>query len=86
MFRVGEAMGVPKKIGLAKSRKLERCIRKDSSISLRTLAIKLSEDGESVSRTTIGTHLKKLGYKSAVPTNTPMLTAEHKEKRKETPE
>ena len=75
--------GCPKKIGVAKSRELERYIRKDSSVSLRTLAIRLSADGESISRTTIGTHLKNLGYKHAVPTGTPMLTEAHKEKRVE---
>ena len=75
--------GRPKKIKTVVSRKLERYIRKDSSVTLRILAIKLSEGGESVSRTTIGTHLKNLGYKHAIPIGTPMLTDEHKERRVE---
>jgi len=75
--------GRPKKIGPAKSRVLGRYVRKDSSITLRTLAIKLSKDGESVSHSTVGRRLKELGYKSALPIGTPMLTAGHKAKRVE---
>jgi transposase len=70
--------GRSKKIGSAKTRELERYVRKDCSSSLRTLAIKLSEDGGYVSHMTIGRRLKELGYKSALPTGTSMLTANHK--------
>ena len=70
--------GRPKKLGSAKTRELERYIRKDSSSSLRTLAIKLSNDGDPVSHMTIGRRLKELGYKSVLPTGTSMLMANHK--------
>ena len=75
--------GCPKKIGLARSRKLGQYIRKDSSSTLRTLATKLSKDGEPVSHMIVGRRLKELGYKSGLPIGTPMLTADHKAKRVE---
>jgi len=75
--------GHPKKIDTANSRKLERYIRKDGSLSLRTLATKLAADGIDVSYVTVGTCLKELGYKNSLPISTPMLTANHKAKRVE---
>jgi transposase len=75
--------GRSKKIGSRESRDLERYIRKDSSLSLRTLATKLSNNGVEVSHVTVGARLKELGYKNGLPNGTPMLTAVQKAKRVE---
>ena len=70
--------GRRKKIESNKLRELKQYIRKDNSVSLRTLATKLSGDGVEVSHVTVGVHLRELGYKSGLPNGTPMLTADQK--------
>ena len=60
-------------------RELKQYICKDNSVSLRTLATKLS--GDEVSHVTVGVRLRELGYKSGLPNGTPMLTADQKANR-----
>jgi transposase len=62
---------------------LKRYINKDSSLSTRTLAIKLSKIGAELSYRTVGMHLGALGYKKSLPVATPMLTAAQKQRRVE---
>ena len=71
--------GRSKKIVSDKSRELEQYIREDSSLSLRTLATKLSGDEVEVSHVTVGARLRELGYKSGLPNGTPMLTADQRQ-------
>ena len=73
--------GRRKKIESNKLRELKQYIRKDNSVSLRTLATKLSGDGVEVSHVTVGARLRELGYKSGLPNGTPMLTADQKANR-----
>ena len=75
--------GRSKKIRSDKSRELEQYIREDSSLSLRTLATKLSKNGVKVSYVTVGARLKELGYKNGLPNGTPMFTAAQKARRVE---
>jgi transposase len=76
-----EGSGRPRKITADASRALAQFIRRDSSISTRTLSTKLSLTGLDVSRKTIGRHLAEIGYQKDLPRATPMLTADHKCKR-----
>ena len=73
--------GRPKKITARASKALGQYIRRDSSISTRTLATKLSKIDVNVSHQTVGRYLATLGYKKALPLGTPMLTDAHKRKR-----
>jgi transposase len=75
--------GRPKKITARASRALGQHIRRDSSISTRTLATKLLKINVELSHQTVGRHLATLGYKKALPIGTPMLTDAHKRKRVE---
>ena len=63
------------------SRMLGQYIRRDNSLSLRTLALKLENNGLKVSIMTIQRHLNKLGYKKNLPLATPMLTEKQKKNR-----
>lgn len=72
--------GRPKKITADASRALGQYIRRDSSISTRTLAIKLSEIGVEASYRTVARHLNDMGYSKSLPKTTPMLTDSHKQK------
>jgi len=74
--------GRPKKISPIISKTIGQSIRRDSSISLRTLETKLLNKGH-VSRTSISRHLSHLGYDKKLPKATPMLTEEHKRRRVE---
>ncbi|GBB92182.1 hypothetical protein RclHR1_01980007 [Rhizophagus clarus] len=75
--------GRPKKITGKFSRNLLRDVRKDTSVSTRTLTKKLCKNGLEVSHMTISRHLANHGYKKAILRATPMLTAAHKQKRVE---
>ena len=75
--------GRPKKITGKFSKNLGQYIRRDTSISTRTLTKKLLRNGLEVSHVTVSRHLTDLGYKKALPKATPMLTAVHKQKRVE---
>lgn len=75
--------GRPKKITGGASKALGQYIRRNSSISTRTLTKKLSQIGVEVSHMTISRHLSAHGYKKALPMATPMLTNAHKQKRVE---
>jgi transposase len=72
--------GRPTVITAWMSNKIQQYIKKEPTISVRNLVIKM---GKRVSRATIARHLKSLGYKYNTPTETPMLTDLHKEKRVE---
>jgi len=78
-----EGSGRPRKITADASRALAQFIRRDSSISTRTLSTKLSLTGLDVSHKAIGRHLAEIGYQKDLPRATPMLTADHKRKRVE---
>lgn len=58
-------------------------IRRNSAISSRNLASKLSLKGVNVSYSTVLRHLASLGYDKKCALATPMLTRLHKEKRME---
>ncbi|CAB4479367.1 unnamed protein product [Rhizophagus irregularis] len=75
--------GRPKKITANASRALGQYLRRDTSISTRTLARKLETIGVEVSYRTIGRHLSSVGYQKRLPKATPMLTEAHKRKRVE---
>ena len=75
--------GRPKKIGARASKALGQFVRRDSSVSTRTLATKLSATHVQVSHMTIARHMANLGYSKALPIGTPMLTPVHKQKRVE---
>ena len=78
-----EGSGQPKKIDANASRALAQFVRRDSSISTRTLSTKLSSTGLDVSYRTVGRHLTEIGYRKDLPRATPMLTVDHKRKRVE---
>ena len=82
-IREQHGSGRPKKITANVSRALGQYIRRDSSISTRTLATKLSNTGIEVSYRTVGRHLAGVGYLKNLPKATPMLTVDHKRKRVE---
>jgi len=75
--------GRPKKITANIAKTVGQSIRRDTSISLRSLAIRLNNRGVGVSYRTVGRHLKSLGYKKNLPLVTPMLTDTHKRNRVE---
>ena len=72
-----------KKITPSASRAIGQYIRREPSISARSVAVKLEDIGVDVSRSTVSRHLTGLGYKNALPLCTPMLTPVHKQKRVE---
>ena len=72
-----------KKITASASRSIGQHVRRNPTISSRSLAAKLEDIGVNVSRSTVSRHLGTLGYRSALPLATPMLTALHKQKRVE---
>jgi transposase len=75
--------GRPKKITAKASRALGQYVRRDTSLSTRTLATKLSKLDVHVSHVTVSKHLADLGYSKCLPRATPMLTPKHKQKRVE---
>src|SRR5437016_5247256 len=75
--------GRPRKIEANASRALAQYIRRDSSISTRTLATRLSSSVVDVSYRTIGRHLLRIGYQKSLPRATSMLTDDHKRQRVE---
>jgi len=75
--------GRPKKITAHASRALGQYVRRDTSLSTRTLATKLSQINVQVSHATVARHMATLGYSKSLPKATPMLTAKHKERRVE---
>jgi transposase len=75
--------GRPLKIAASASRALGQYIRRDPTISTRTLAVRLLKTGIQASYRTIGRHLASLDYKKNIPLATPMLTDKHKKKRVE---
>lgn len=75
--------GRPRKITGNTSKMIGQTIRRDDSISTRTLARKVSKMGIDVSHMTISRHLAVHGYSKALPKGTPMLTEAHKQNRVE---
>ena len=73
--------GRPKKIIGNFSKTLRQAVRRDTSISTRTLSKKMLQKGLKVSHMTISRHLTTHGYKKALPRATSMLTDAHKQKR-----
>jgi transposase len=78
-----DGSGRPRKITANASRALAQYIRRNSSISTRTLSTKLARTSIKVSYRTIGRHLADSGYQKSLPKATPMLTIDHKRKRVE---
>ncbi|CAG8812489.1 14155_t:CDS:1, partial [Dentiscutata erythropus] len=70
-----------RKITPAASRAIGQYIRRQPSLSAKSLASKLEDIGVNASRLTVSRHLTNLGYQNALPFCTPMLTSIHKEKR-----
>ncbi|GES78191.1 IS630 family transposase [Rhizophagus clarus] len=64
--------GRPKKITASASRALGQFVRRDTSISTRTLARKLENIGVEVSYRTVGRHLLNAGYQKKIPKATPI--------------
>ena len=75
--------GRPKKVTQTASRTLGQFLRRDPTLSLRSLANKLSKFDINLSYVTIKRHLDELGYKNSLPIGTPMLTETHKANRVE---
>ncbi|CAG8806773.1 14975_t:CDS:1, partial [Racocetra persica] len=75
--------GQPKKISNIGSRAIEKQIKKDSSISTRTLAAYLSSIGNDILYRTIGRYLAIMGYVKKCLMKDPMLTNNQKRKRVE---
>src|SRR6185437_13692236 len=75
--------GHPRKITGSTSNMIGQSIRRNSSISTRTLARKVSNTGVDVSHMTISRHLTTYGYSKALPKRTRMLTEAHKQRRVE---
>jgi len=73
--------GRPRKITANVSRAISQYVRRDSSMSGKSIAAKLAENGVELHHTTITKHLAKKGYKNSLPLRTPMLTSTHKENR-----
>src|SRR5438128_6054412 len=65
------------------SRTIGQYVRRNPTISLRTLVTKISRNGVDVSRETVRRHMHNSGYQKNVPKATPMLTETHKAKRVE---
>src|SRR5436190_834276 len=72
--------GRPKKITSQNSITVGQYIRRNSAISSRKLASKLSLKGVNVSYSTVLQHLASLGYDKKCTLVTPMLTRLHKKK------
>jgi len=70
--------GRPRKITGKTSKLIGQSIRRNSSISTRTLAHKVSNTGVDVSHMTISRHLSTYGYSKALPKPTPLLTKAYK--------
>jgi len=62
------------------SKIIGQSIRRNDSISTRTLARKVSNTGVDVSHITISRHLTTYGYSKALPKRTPMLTKARKQR------
>ena len=76
--------GRPRVINSAGSRAIAQYIRRDNETTLKEIKEKLSKTHErSVSLPTISRHLRNHGYRTILPANTPMLTAEQKQRRVE---
>ena len=75
--------GRPRKITGGISKSLGQYLRRNSSLSLRTLSAKLAKKGTDVSHVTIQRHLHSIGYKNNLPLAVPMLTNDQKQKRVE---
>jgi transposase len=73
--------GRPLKITSECSLALGQYIRRNPSISSRSLAAKLSKKGIKVVHGTVCNHLKRVGYKKRRAKATPMLTSKHKMNR-----
>ena len=72
-----------KKITPKTSRTIGQYIRRQPTLPAGSIAKKLKDIGVDVSRSTVSRHLSDLGYRNALPLNTPMLTPAHKQKRVE---
>lgn len=75
--------GRPKKITPEASNAIGQIVRRNPTISTRTLANKIIQKGVYVSHVTISQHLANHGFKKKLPLATPMLTKAHKAKRVE---
>jgi len=73
--------GRPLKINSLNSIALGQYIRRNPSISSRSLAKRLKKKGTDVVHGTVCNHLKRLGYKKNVAKATPMLTEKQKKNR-----
>ena len=72
--------GRTKKITPRASRSIGQLIRRQPTISTKSIASKLKDVGVDVSRFTVSRHLVNFGYKNALLLSTPMLTQAHKQK------
>ena len=72
-----------KKITPKTSHTIGQYIRRQPTLPAGSIAKKLKDTGVDVSRSTVSRHLSSLGYRNALPLNTPMLTQVHKQKRVE---
>ncbi|CAF1213410.1 unnamed protein product [Rotaria sordida] len=76
--------GRPRAIRNAGRRAIAQYIRRDNETTLKEIKEKLSKTHQrSVSLSTISRHLREHGYRSVLPINTPMLTAEQEQHRVE---
>jgi hypothetical protein len=73
--------GRTKKITIIDAQVIGQYIRWDNTLSLRTIANKLSENNVHVSYRTIGRYLKSIGYKKDPARAVPMLTTKQKRNR-----
>ena len=72
--------GRPRVINTVGSRAIDQYIHRDNETTLNEVKEKLSKTHQrSVSLPTISRHLRNHGYRSILPANTPMLTAEQKQ-------
>jgi Fe2+ or Zn2+ uptake regulation protein len=72
-----------KKITPNAARAIGQYIRRQPTLSAKSVAAKLKDIKVNVSRSTVSRHLAGLGYKNALPLATPILTHAHKQKRVE---
>jgi transposase len=72
-----------KKIVPHGSRAIAQYVRRNPTITARSIATKLEDIGINASRITVSRHLANLGYQNALPISTLMLTPSHKKKRVE---
>ncbi|CAG8800555.1 23145_t:CDS:2, partial [Racocetra persica] len=73
--------GIPRSTIYNNIKRLKKQIKKDSSISTRTLAAYLSSIGNDISYRTIERHLAIMGYVKNIPQKTSILTNDQKRKR-----